>query len=330
MRPLVSVMMITYNHAPYIARGIESVLAQKTDFPFELVIGEDCSTDDTREIVFDYQRRFPDKVRVITSERNVGATRNSVRTHAALRGKYMAWCEGDDFWHRDDKLQQQAQYLENHEDCVLVCSDYDRLYVETGERVTNYFRTRRKPPVSNPRIEDLLHGHGGILTCTAMSRLDLVRSITDADPFLHKSGHFKMGDTQLWAELLLHGRAHRFEESFATRGMLPESATRSRDPEKEMRFWLSNSELCVYLCRKHNLGEELVAKFECAMRRRILQLALFRRDNEMGESFARAYQPLYHSEKLWLAAIRYPAFGAIFSLARRIKQLGKAGLEFQR
>ena len=68
--PLVSVKMITYNHAPYIARAIEGVLHQKTVFPFELVIGEDCSTDGTREIVFKYQRKHPDVIRVVASEKN--------------------------------------------------------------------------------------------------------------------------------------------------------------------------------------------------------------------------------------------------------------------
>jgi glycosyltransferase involved in cell wall biosynthesis len=70
--PLVSVKMITYNHAPYIAKAIEGVLNQKVNFPIELVIGEDCSTDGTREIVSDYQKKYPDIIRVITSDKNVG------------------------------------------------------------------------------------------------------------------------------------------------------------------------------------------------------------------------------------------------------------------
>ena len=68
--PLVSGKMITYNHEPYIAQAIEGVLIQETGFPIELVIGEDCLTDGTREIVFDYQRKYPDIIRVVTSEKN--------------------------------------------------------------------------------------------------------------------------------------------------------------------------------------------------------------------------------------------------------------------
>ena len=77
--PLVSVKMITYNHASYIGQAIEGVVGQKTTFPFELVIGEDCSTDGTREIVFEYQKKFPDIIRVITSDKNVGGKKNSRR-----------------------------------------------------------------------------------------------------------------------------------------------------------------------------------------------------------------------------------------------------------
>src|SRR5512137_2891725 len=109
--PLVSVSMLTYNHAPYIAQAIEGVLRQKTNFAFELVIGEDCSTDGTREIVLAYAAEFPRVIRVITSERNVGSTKNSWRTFRACVGKYIAWCEGDDYWHDMGKLQLQFDYL---------------------------------------------------------------------------------------------------------------------------------------------------------------------------------------------------------------------------
>src|SRR5580765_1129364 len=86
--PMASVAMVTYNHAGYIREAIESVLSQKTSFPFELVIGEDCSTDGTRDIVFEYQRLFAQQIHVITSERNVGGSENLRRVERASRGRY--------------------------------------------------------------------------------------------------------------------------------------------------------------------------------------------------------------------------------------------------
>ena len=105
--PLVSVHMVTYNHRPYIAQALEGALQQQTHFPFEVVIGEDCSTDGTRDIVFDYQKRYPELVRVITSDRNVGPNANGLRVSEACRGKYIAYCDGDDFWHHPRKLQSR-------------------------------------------------------------------------------------------------------------------------------------------------------------------------------------------------------------------------------
>ena len=105
--PLVSVNTITFNHAPYIRTCIEGALMQKTNFPFEIVIGEDCSTDGTREIVFEYANNYPEKIRVITSDANVGAMENDRRTNFSCRGEYIAYCEGDDFWIDPLKLQKQ-------------------------------------------------------------------------------------------------------------------------------------------------------------------------------------------------------------------------------
>jgi glycosyltransferase involved in cell wall biosynthesis len=104
--------MITYNHEPYIAQAIEGVLMQKTAFPIELIIGEDCSTDRTRDIVLNYQRNYPEIIRVITSDKNIGMRNNGLRTSKACRGRYMAFCEGDDFWLHPLKLQKQVDLME--------------------------------------------------------------------------------------------------------------------------------------------------------------------------------------------------------------------------
>jgi len=108
----VSIIMLTYNHEKYIAQAIESVLAQKTDFSYELIIGEDCSTDRTREIVFQYQKKCPKVIRVITSKKNVGMRKNSLRVLKSARGKYIAHCEGDDYWCDPLKLQKQVAIME--------------------------------------------------------------------------------------------------------------------------------------------------------------------------------------------------------------------------
>lgn len=113
--PVVSVHMITYNHEPYIRQAIEGVMMQKTDFEFELVIGEDCSQDKTREICFEYQKKYPDKIRVLWWHKNVSKLGgNGRRVSAHCRGEFIAFCEGDDYWIDPLKLQKQVDVMRRH------------------------------------------------------------------------------------------------------------------------------------------------------------------------------------------------------------------------
>lgn len=129
--PLISVRTSTCQHAAYIASCIEGVLTQETEYPFEYIIGEDCSTDGTRDIVLEYARRYPEKIRVLTADRNVGMRANGLRCLRASRGKYIAVCEGDDCWTDPLKLQKQVAFLEAHPDYALCVGGYRALYCDT-------------------------------------------------------------------------------------------------------------------------------------------------------------------------------------------------------
>ncbi len=111
---LVSVLMLVYNHEPYIAQAIEGVLMQKTTFKYELIIGEDCSTDKSRTIIREYQKRYPDIIRPVYWKRNVGGKKNANMIRSLARGKYIALCEGDDYWCDERKLQKQIDFLEEN------------------------------------------------------------------------------------------------------------------------------------------------------------------------------------------------------------------------
>lgn len=112
--PMVSVVMIAYNVEKYISEAIESVLNQEVDFPYELVIGEDCSKDRTREIALAYESKYPDKIRVLQHEKNLGLTPNCIATHNACKGKYIALLDSDDYWTNTQKLQKQIDFLEQN------------------------------------------------------------------------------------------------------------------------------------------------------------------------------------------------------------------------
>lgn len=121
----VSVICVTYNHEKYIRQALDSILIQKTDFPFEILIGEDCSTDGTKDILQEYERKFPGRFRMYYREHNLGATKNEYELFMAAKGDYIAALELDDIWTDECKLQKQYQFLNEHPEYIGVSHDFD-------------------------------------------------------------------------------------------------------------------------------------------------------------------------------------------------------------
>jgi glycosyltransferase involved in cell wall biosynthesis len=289
MDPLVSVNMITYNHAPFIVRAVEGVLQQKTDFPFELIIGEDCSTDGTREIVIEYQKKYPDIIRVITSDENIGMKKNGLRIRKASRGKYIAFCEGDDYWHHPLKLQKQADYMECHPEYGLVYSSYDVYQVKSKKKINDFVKYKKWHIPKELSITDFLFLERkyevayGILTCTVMVRRTLCERIMESDPYLYQSDQFLRGDTQLWAEIAHISHLHYIPESLATYNLSEESATRSKDITKSVRLQIADAELGFYLCNKYNLPPSVSNEMEARRCDGLLRLAFHTRNAELAD-----------------------------------------------
>lgn len=189
----VSVCTITYNQGPFIAEALESILRQKVDFDFEIVVGDDASTDNTVQILKEFQARYPGIIRLILRDPNVGLVSNFFSTIAACTGDYIAICEGDDFWTDDNKLMRQVEFLEKNPDfaicfhrCQIVFSGMDPIpfpdYNEHTPAVTTF--------------SDLVKGNY-IHTPTCMFRNHLFESIPPALLEL------KVGD---WSLHLLNAR----------------------------------------------------------------------------------------------------------------------------
>lgn len=144
--PKVSVLMITHNHERYIEQAVRSVLSQKTTFDFELVVGEDHSTDRTREILLALAREHPGRVRVLCRDRNLGLIGNLIATYDACAAAYIAICEGDDWWTRPDKLQTQVDHMDRHPACRLSFHDA-RVDCEPGSGQPGIVRPPREVPI---------------------------------------------------------------------------------------------------------------------------------------------------------------------------------------
>lgn len=143
--------MITYNHAKFIRQAIESILIQNTDFTYEIIIGDDCSTDGTGEILLEYQERYPTILKCIIRDKNIGAQPNWIQTFNSCKGKYIACLEGDDYWLNPLKLQKQIDFLEANLD-YSIC--FHEIHIEKyGQLIEDYIT---KVPAETTTQTDLL------------------------------------------------------------------------------------------------------------------------------------------------------------------------------
>ena len=194
----VSICTLTFNHGQYIAQALEGFLEQKTNFAFEIIINDDASTDNTVQIIRDYQqnKKGGERIRLYTNDNNIGMMRNSLNALKRCSGDYVALCEGDDYWNNPNKLQAQSDFLEANTD-YSICFHPALELKETGECT-----------LSNPEfggtnktftIEDLALGNF-IHTPTVMFRNGLLKEYPSW--YLNCS----VGDYPLYMLLARHGK----------------------------------------------------------------------------------------------------------------------------
>jgi len=236
--PLVTVETVTYNHAGFIRQCIEGVLMQKTSFPFEYIIGEDCSTDNTREICQEYAQKYPERIKLITSESNVGSRQNHERTSRAARGKYIAVCEGDDYWTDPEKLQKQVDFLEQHPDYTMCCHA-SRIIVEGDESKTEIYHAADSDRTFT--VEDFLEpvSKNFIRTESVVLRKDVLRSFPD---WIRKMA---VGDYPLFLLLAYHGKIWYIDQVMSVYRKHPGGiwSPYSKTPAFLERYYLSTIEM---------------------------------------------------------------------------------------
>ncbi|MFZ5868302.1 MAG: glycosyltransferase family 2 protein [Thermodesulfobacteriota bacterium] len=175
--PKVSVLMITYNHEAFIDQAVESALSQDAGFPYEIVVGDDKSSDGTREILLSYQAKFPGKIRLLLHERNLGqgGKANFAETLWGCRGEYIALLEGDDYWTSPHKLRKQVDFLNAHPECVS-CFHPAQFVDEQGKELPQVAGSNQLQRIST--VEDLLITNF-MPTASVMFRADALRRLPD-------------------------------------------------------------------------------------------------------------------------------------------------------
>ncbi|KAB2953763.1 glycosyltransferase [Heliorestis acidaminivorans] len=161
-KPLVSICCITYNHEKYIADAIEGFLMQKTNFPIEIIIHDDASADKTAEIIRTYEEKHPDLIKPIYQKENQyskGIKISPTFVYPKAQGKYIALCEGDDYWTDPLKLQKQVDYMEANPECSM-CFHAAEIVYEDGSRPDKIHSPRNKN--TKLRTEEVILGGGGL------------------------------------------------------------------------------------------------------------------------------------------------------------------------
>lgn len=180
-RPMVSVILLTYNQQDYIAKAIEGVVMQRTDFAIELIVADDCSSDATPLICREYAARYPDTIRLVENPVNKGLVDNYFDTVMLAAGKYIADCAGDDYWDDPDKLQRQVDSLEADPSAVLAYTNYRRYYEDSGLWNNDFYGT------SGLELTDRLsyaHGVYDLIGCRGPMAAYLGTSCFRADRFM--------------------------------------------------------------------------------------------------------------------------------------------------
>ncbi|KOS69858.1 glycosyl transferase family 2 [Lysinibacillus contaminans] len=203
---LVSINCITYNHEEFIAEAIESFLMQKTNFNYEILIHDDASTDSTAEIIREYEKKYPDLIKPIYQKENQYSKGNPVDriNMRRAKGKYIAICEGDDYWLDPYKLQKQTDYMEKHPECSLCVHGGE--VVNASEKKTISYNSANKGN-KDFRVEEVIEGGGALFITNSMFYPFKFHS--ERPKFLDLTS---VGDYPLAINLSLLGTVHYLDE----------------------------------------------------------------------------------------------------------------------
>lgn len=171
----ISVLIMTYNHVKFITKALDSVFSQEVDFDFEVVISEDYSTDGTREIIFDYQKKFPNRIRLLLSLKNLHSNEVVARGIRDCQGEYVALLDGDDYWTSPYKLQKQSTFLDRNPECSMCFHNAKAFYDDDPENSWLWTKPDQK---EFSTLEDLWLGNT-IATCSTMFRNGAFGSVPD-------------------------------------------------------------------------------------------------------------------------------------------------------
>lgn len=241
---VVSVHICTYNQEQWIRQTIESILTQETEYPFELVIGEDHGTDGTRAICQEYADKY-ENVILLPSEKNLGIMANWANCIKNGRGKYIMGCAGDDYWNNPHKIQMQVEYMESHPECVICHTEYNQVNVNTGKETENYNKSLGINPPEG-RIQNYVRrGQDYISGLTSCIRRESFEKYVPVEDFIRLG--FPREDWPTYIVLTAHGNVKYLPVSTATYRVGQESITNTSDYDRIIKRAHQDKVMTEYL-----------------------------------------------------------------------------------
>lgn len=259
----VSVLMPTYNHEPFIAQAIESFLAQQTSFAIELLINDDCSTDNTCAIAMEYAAKDA-RVKVFKQEQNQGLLNNYKFLLNQAKGEYLAVLESDDYWIDEQKLQKQVDYLDTHPTCHLSFSSV--LHLKRGQFIPNIdasylFNTPGKTPYDHILYRNI------IFSPTVCFRRSAYNQYCNIDDYIERQ--FTTFDYPVWLSLLANGDVHYLPEHTAVYRVSGTSISNNKSLKKKIHFAKSvNFDIRKYIIDRYGSG--CFSAFDIRMRQAVI------------------------------------------------------------
>lgn len=238
-RILISVVIPSYNRADTVGQTIDSILAQKVDADVEIVVGDDCSTDNAREVLLKYKEQHQDVIRLLFHEQNMGLGANWATCVKACKGKYICNCDNDDYWHNENKLQIQLDYMESHPECNICITNHRTLNRTTGEIREVHVH------LDHSDIQYSMWHSQNFCNATIMYRAEFMKAHLDLDEFIKR--RFTLQDWPAWVILTAYTDIDELPESTATWCMETVSITRPDSVEKYAKRLAGDKEVTRYL-----------------------------------------------------------------------------------
>lgn len=264
MENLISVVVCTYNQEDTIGRTLDSVLMQQCHVPFEIIIGEDCSTDNTLRVCQTYAEKYPDVIRLFVNNPNKGVVVNYFDCLMAARGKYIADCAGDDYWTDPLKLEKEVAMMENHPDVTMVLTRWNWFNEYTHQLIPG------PPSPFNTNIvcgKDILED---IITqtdmsvfhlCTSLYRTDVFRKAYEEDRYIFTNKAFGTEDIQVAFMMARHGNIAYLPDVTMHYSTGKCSASNFSDDERQFYFVSGIMNLCFYLTQHYHLSSQRIDTF---------------------------------------------------------------------